>query len=506
MSDIADNIAGVYKPSAWQEEYHTCPVDFLLGAGAAGVGKTMGLLGDPLSQVLVEHERCLLPKGHPRRLEWGRSMGWALHLRRELKQLEQTIERSHRMYPDIDSHAKYSNETKTWKFRSGYRMQFGHCQNSNDHEQYLSSEYTHLGLDELTTFEKRQVDMIRSRVRSSDPILRKMAKVRAMSNPGKSPGADADWVRKMFIDPHPAGRKILVKLNRRRDGTSSRKTHMYLPGRLSDNPDRDFATDYEDRLIDLPEHIVRAYLDGDWYFLPGAFFAGAWDQAFHVVRNYRIPRHWKVFRCMDWGFRLPGCVHWIAIDDDGNLIVFEELKFQEMVDERVAQRIKSIEIRHGLWNLKEDHSRITGPADTQIWEERGDSAKKKAEVFEENGIIWHPADKHPHSRKHHAQRVTKLLKSHRGGTRTPGIVFMNHCTYAISTIPQLPTDKDDPEQPAKTDDDHAYDSIAYGVAWASNGSQSISIEREDSVDDELDKIFAVEESTSNKANYGYGLW
>lgn len=503
-NDLQEAASYIYKPSKWQTEYHTCPADFLLGAGAAGVGKTLCLIMDPMKQVIVEHQRCS-DRAHPYPIRWGRSTGWALHLRRELQQLQQTIDTTQRIYPEIDRKADFSVKSNTWTFASGYKIQFGHCKDSNDHEQYLSSAYTHLGPDELTQFEKKQIDGLRSRVRSTDPVLRPMRCTRSMSNPGKSPGADPDWVRKMFIDPHPAGRKMLVRMGTRRDGTRFRRTHMYLPGRLSDNPNREYASDYEASLLDLPEHIIRAYLDGDWYYQVGAFFGSVWDSRIHVVRPFRIPSHWRVFRSCDWGFRMPGCIHWWAIDDDGGLIAFEELKFKELTDEQVAQRVKSIEIRHGLWDKRANKSMISGPADTQLWEQRGDSAKRKVDVFQENGIIWHQADKSPGSRAHHAQRMTKLLKSHQGGTRLPGLMFMSNCVYATTTIPQLLVDPDKPEEWLKSDDDHAADSVAYATAWASTGNAGDVARGDRAAADELDKVFDEPKSsgvTSGKGAYG----
>lgn len=506
QNDLQEAVSHIYNPSKWQVEYHTCSADFLLGAGAAGVGKTLALIMEPLRQIITEHQRCS-DRNHPYPLRWGRSTGWALHVRRELKFLEQTIETTHRIYPEIDKKADWSEKKGTWTFASGYKVQFGHCKDPNDHEQYLSSAYTLLLPDELTQFEKKQIDGLRSRVRSTDPVLRPMLGVRSMSNPGKSPGADPDWVRKMFIDPHPAGRKMLVRWGTRRDGSRFKRTHMYLPGKLSDNPNREYAEDYEASLLDLPEHIIRMYLDGDWYYQAGAFFSGAWDARIHVARLFRIPSHWRVFRSCDWGYRLPGCIHWWAIDDDGGLIAFEELKFREMTDEQVAARVREIEIRHGLWDKRANKSMISGPADTQLWEQRGDSAKRKVDVFQENGIIWHQADKSPGSRKHHAQRVTKLLRSHRGGTRLPGLMFMSNCVYAIATIPQMMTDPDDQEEPLKSDEDHAYDSVCYATAWASVGGAGDVVRGDRSASDELDRVFDEPKGSPGASGRGaYGIY
>ena len=48
--------------------------------------------------------------------------------------------------------------------------------------------------------------------------------------------------------------------------------------------------------------------------------------------------------------------------------------------------------------------------DTQLWEERGDSAKRKVDVFNDAGVPWVHADKK--SRRDNAERLLKRLKDH----------------------------------------------------------------------------------------------
>lgn len=133
-------IPSIYTPSRWGEIYHATTQDEVLGGGSAGPGKTMVLLMDPIAQVIVEHNRCADPN-HQFPLEWGRSTGWALHLRRTIKELEQTIVRSKRIFKLIDPGADWSEQKTTWTFSSGYRFQFGHCQNATDWQSYLGGEY-----------------------------------------------------------------------------------------------------------------------------------------------------------------------------------------------------------------------------------------------------------------------------------------------------------------------------------------------------------------------------
>ena len=484
-----------YTPSAWGQAFHSLKVDEALGAGAAGVGKTLALLMDPLDQVIVEHQRTTDPN-HPYAIEPGQSRGWVLHLRRELVELEQTIGESMRIFKAIDPGADYKAATHTWTFSSGLKYQFGHCKDKDDHQKYLGSAFTSINFDELTQFSFEQYEAITARLRSSDPVLGKMLKVRAMSNPGVSPGSRPHWVRELFVDPAPEGKKLIRTKYRMKSGKEFFKTRVYWPGKLTDNPDPEFAERYEQNLQTKAAHIRRAYLDGDWYFSPGAFFGEDFDPTIHVVNFHKIPDDWPVFRSMDWGFKSFGCVHWWALDPDNNMVCFEEFKFKERKDERVAADIKRIEKRLGLWGY--NGSRITGPADTQLWEERGDSAKRKIDVFVENGVPWAQADKK--SRQDNAEKVLGRLKDHNGGTRLPGLMFMSNCKYIISTLPQIRTSELNPEEPAKGGDDHGMDSVMYACAYASL-PERVQVRNVDN-GDELDAD--EEDKPVSRGRWGYG--
>lgn len=503
----------VYQPSLWQQEFHALPVFEALGAGAAGVGKTRCLLMDAAGQILVEHDRCVAQqlweqnKGPKPEygLQWGHSQGWALLLRREIMEQLQTIALSHIFFRALDPGARYDRESHIWTFRSGYKYQFGHCKELNDYVKYVGNAYTWLGFDEVVEFSKTQYDQITARVRSGDPVLRTMLRVRACSNPGPSPIGSPDdsatWVRDLFVDPAPEGRKILQRTVTLGDGSKETRTRMFLPGRLTDNPNKQFARDYEVTLRTKPARIRKAYLEGDWYYTPGAFFGEDFDKTLHVRKPFKVPFDWPVFRSMDWGYKLPGCIGWYALDDDENLWQFEELYFQGMVDAQVAKRVQDIEKRYGLWDSRRKRSRITGPADTQIWEERGNSAETIYDVFRKAGVPWEQADKSPGSRSAHAKRILKRLRAHENGTQLPGLIFTANCVRTIGTVQQIPTDPNKPEEPLKGGDDHAYDQLAYAGAHATRGRAGIIVLRDTKpAFDEMDD----DDKPAAAGGWGYG--
>lgn len=125
----------------------------------------------------------------------------------------------------------------------------------------------------------------------------------------------------------------------------------------------------------------------------------------------------------------------------------------------------------GFWDERGKCSRITGPADTQLWEQRGHSGKNMGETFAAKGVKWVPADKK--SRQTNAQHLIKRLTDHEEETKTPGIVFFSSCKWIIRVLPAIQTNPDNTEEPADGGEDHPYDSCVYGCAYASKGKVAI---------------------------------
>ena len=495
--------ASPYTPSPWQQAFHNLPYDEVLGAGAAGPGKSICLLMDPLAQIATEHARAFDHR-HPHRIAPGNSLGWALHLRRALTMLDETLARAARVFPQIDPGVRFDAQRLTYHFSSGYRYQFGHCFENDDWERYQSSQYTRILFDELVQFTETQYEQIRSRLRSSDPLLKLMLGVRSMSNPMMRKKSseqfsvnDPQWVKRRFVTPAPSGKVVLKKKLKLKSGDKWH-TWMYFPATLYDNPDPDFVESYEKNLASLPVHIQNALRYGSWEITEGSYYGGDWRESLHVCEPFDIPPHWPVFRSMDWGFKQPGQVGWWAMDDDDTLFNFREWRFKELTDIDAAKKIREIEKGMGLW--VNNKSAITGPADTQLWEKRGDTAKSKAQVFQEMGVPWRQADKR--SRQRNAELLSGRLKDHSNGTKPPGIVFFNTCRHAIATIPAIQTNQNNVDEPQDGGDDHAHDEVLYACAYASHGRSNLG-ERKREVQDEDDYERDLEDAV-RRGRYGYG--
>ena len=485
----------LYTPSPWSNAFHDSTEDEVMGGGSAGPGKSLTLLWDPIvKQAVVEHARCTgelldqfpgwlveLCRNNP--IRPGQSEGHALHMRRTMPMLQETIDRSQRMFPQFDPGAEFNKELHRWTFTSGFKYTFGHCREPKDHVNYLSKQYTHLSLDEAGQFLEEQYEELDGRVRSADPVLHHLLATRLMSNP--CPG----WLKERFVSPHPEGNTVLrVKVRDPETGEVHYRTRLFMPARLDDNPDKAFVRQYKIRLLSKPAHMRARYLYGDWDSQEGGYFEDDWNPSVHVVAPFKIPREWPKFRAMDWGYKAPGVVLWMALDPDENLYIFYEFTFRMMRDTEVAERIIEIEKKFGFWDDRERRSRLIGVADTQLWEERGDSGRSKAAIFSSKGVFWQPADKSSIARN--AERLSERLRDY-DAQKTPGLMlfrgFTRKTQEMFAAIGIDPNDSTVPDK--KSPFKHWFDAAAYGAARASRGRGSIpmvehSFDRQDRDDPE----------------------
>ena len=143
---------------------------------------------------------------------------------------------------------------------------------------------------------------------------------------------------------------------------------------------------YVRRLENLPEHEKQAFLYGNWDIFEGRFF-GEWTEETHVVKPFEIPREWKKYVSIDWGYNDFCSVLWHAVDGK-HIYTYRELHVKETSVRDVAHMIKK------LMNYDEKPTLWVGSPD--MWQTRGTAEKGHganiAEIFAQEGIYWTKAD------------------------------------------------------------------------------------------------------------------
>jgi len=462
---MAKQLNILYQPSDVQREAHLCRARELLYGGTAGCGKTLFLWWDPIqTQLVFEHQRYLQALREGR--DWS-SSGWAIYFRREYPMMVQAIAKIDAFIHKVDPGVHWDGKNNIYTFTCGYRLQFGHMQREEDFRIYDSSEYTAMYFDELVQFTKKQYQMATKRVRTDDDFLRPLLRIRSASNPDCPPGGE--WVKEYFVDPAPEGRKLICNVIEMDDGTVEERQRLYIPAKLTDNPNPQFRRDYEASLKELPTPLMKARLRGVWGIVSGSFFAAEWDPDVHIVEPFDIPKSWPRGRVIDWGYKTACPVMWFTKNPDGDIIFYREVTFNHKVKESdrkdvelVAIAIQRIEKANGEWDKRNDCSAVAGICDYQMNSKIGTKGPSMTETMAAYGIYWENCTKDRVAST--AELLRRLRDKPKREGAMPGISFFRgKCPHTERTLPQIGTDKDNPEAPAEGGEDHWLNCVQYVV-------------------------------------------
>ncbi len=452
----------VWTPHPKQALFLACPVYEVMYGGSKGGGKTDALLFDHVTQHNQVHDH------------WEqtamKSRGMALILRKEFGRLKDFINRAHTYFPVLSGGAmRWKESEHTYACACGYRVWFGHCEGPRDHELYQGQEISRFALDQAEELPFYQYSYIKLQVRASQDILRDTLAVRLSANPL---GQHADWVKKRFVTPAPHGFEVISEtIDIDRDGVMVPvvRDRVFIPAGLRDNPS--LPPEYEAELMEAPDHLRRAFLDGDWDVTPGSFFGDVFDPNVHVIDDLgpteiRIPSNWPIFRCADWGSRNPAACFWIAVDNDGLLIVLDEFYGPGEEPMSWGRKLLRIEENWGWVDKKPPYySKLQGYLDPACFKDDTSGGPKIADRLFEIGMSWYPGD---NERKPGWVEMRRRLME-RGGIskKVPGLRICRRCVNLIRTLPNLTSpDRDtggDQDDIDTKQEDHAADALRYGL-------------------------------------------
>lgn len=359
---------------------------------------------------------------------------------------------------------------KEIRFWNGSKIWLNHLQHEKDVFSYQGQEIHLLLFDELTHFSESSYRYLRGRCRLGGLAIpaglkQKLPRILACSNPG---GIGHNWVKRTFVTNGP----MKVVRTTRDDG---RMLRQFIPSALADNPTLLLNDpEYANRLYGLGDAVlVRAMLEGDWNIVAGAMFGDAWRPSLHTVDPFPIPDDWQIWRGADDGFSAPASVHWFTQDPaKKTFYVIDELYRAKMRPDEFARRIlehdRAIKVISSDGTEGENKEPLGGVMDSAAFGDVGlQQDIPRGHQLNKLGCKFIPAEKWPGSRVARVKYFHQLMGPNPNDPRgLPHIrFFRNHCPFAIETIPTLPRDVKNTEDVDTDGEDHAFDSVSYGLQW-----------------------------------------
>ncbi len=427
----------------------TCPADDVGFGGARGGGKSDAVIGD-----WIDHEET-----------YGQhAIGMAF--RRERTQLTELIERAKQILRPLGY--AWHEQDKYFRGPKGGRLRFTYLESDSDADAYQGHSYTRLYPEEMGTFpSETPINKLQATLRSGHGVPCQM---KGTCNPG---GPGHQWVKARYrLDAHPNGFELFeTEFVNPFTKKKLKKTRMFIPSRVTDN--RFLGDDYVANLFQVgSEQLVRAWLEGDWSVVEGAFF-DCWSNERHVIRPFQIPADWLRFRSGDWGSARPFSIGWWAVvgDDfttDGRTLPRGALvRYREWYGAsapNVGLKLTAEEVGRGIAERDGDDKisySVLDPAAFAV--DGGPSIAERIMAGSRGKVMFNRAD----------NRRVGSLGALSGWDQVRGrlvgdpdgramIYCFSTCVDSIRTIPALQHDPQRPEDVDTDGEDHAADEWRYG--------------------------------------------
>ncbi len=191
-------------------------------------------------------------------------------------------------------------------------------------------------------------------------------------------------------------------------------------------------------------------IEGLFMTLEGAVFK-EFDASVSVVPRFPIPTDWRIVRAIDFGFTNPFCCLWGALNDDHELIIFQEHYQAQTLLQEHADIIQAQDTDRSLYA---DTGTVSVEATT------ADHARQERAELEQYGIFTEPAEKDV---KLSIAILNRLMKPKANGR--PSVYIMDDLTNLINEVEgyrykPVRDGHEDKEEPLKIDD-HSVDALRY---------------------------------------------
>lgn len=331
------------------------------------------------------------------------------------------------------------------------------AENFNDvRTKFNGLEMQYLVIDQAEEWLEEEIEFLGLQCRSTDPEVR--PKIILTANPG---GRSDGYLTREFVNRGTPNvpfevvtdmseiKQMAIEM-KLKESIINRipeiitKRRIYIPGIVVENEYMNIEYLATLKNITDPER-KRQLLWGDWTAKAGQYFK-EWNFHKHTCPDFVVPRHWKRYRTIDWGYHPhPAVCKWFAVDEFGKVYSYRELRVFETVPSEFGKQINEL----SLYMDAED-GKLPDPEQYE-WTAYDPNCNRKSEggrtIIQNIGIPGILADNARIPGWLCLRELYALtLKSWENNSSHAGIqYFRNACKNSIENIPTLVHDDKHPE-------------------------------------------------------------
>lgn len=422
-------IEALYVPTPKQQEFHAQIAPNVLYIGARGTGKSHALRWEA-------HSRALAYPGFK-----------YVILRRTYPELL----KSHIMFLDAEMKklgGKWHSTNKMAQYANGSVGFYSHCESEADVLNLLSAEFFWMGFDEMSTFPWEMITKLSASVRvpRGSGLV---AMVRGATNPL---GESASDLNRYYF---------LKDVDAEEDADYLPDDFIAVHTIMGDNPHVD-VEQYRKRFAGMPEHVKRAWLDGEFLEERTLFRVKKFKESrpWHIINELPtwtdgselVKQPWvQVYRAYDDGFYPdPAVCIWFMVIGK-RIIAFKERIWIEKTVDIIAKDIK--EESKGM--------RVVNTyCDPKMDVKTSGDVHTIREKFEDHGV---PMTSSINDREFFAKAINEALTEVVDGLPRLQIYVNGRdgCAYLGKYLGQMKWDDNNPKKMADHKHDHPVVALAY---------------------------------------------
>ena len=343
---------------------------------------------------------------------------------------------------------EYHSVDHIMKFWNGSTIRFASCEHEADVFKFQGLEYDYECFEELTQWEEKHFRLIANCLRTRMPDMRPFAF--GSCNPG---GVGHAWVKRLFI-------------NRDFRGNENPEDYGIIRANVYDNPWLlEHNPDYLQNLQNLDETYRKAYLEGNWDVFEGQYFT-EFDRDVHVVEPF-VPMIGVKRRiiAVDYGYKAPSAVLWMALMNDGSVVMYRELYETELLYDELMARAAALTTEREMLTY--------GVADPSVLEKPSERGNTFSAAAKAHGFKMFPGKNDRIEGWNVLRKFLHISIDPNSGRRTARLRITANCKNIIRTLPELIHDERDVEDLDTKGDDHCADSARYGLMELIDSSASL---------------------------------